>query len=167
VHKGPLGLIPKIGKKNTGSVLCWALMVFVDERLRFFNVWVEEFLDFRGVRREVTILADVNDDAKRVLAGTCVDANARAYIPLSKAYIRPPFASCARCKIRGEQRKGELRRCETAELKHFDKQCFFFSATFRPEKYDFDLYKGFSMKKIGPNSPHFDFFFFQIARFLS
>ncbi len=130
-------------------------MVFVEERLRFFNIWVEEFLDFRGVRREITMLADVNDDAKRVLAGTCVDANARAYMPLSKAYIRPPFASCARCKIRGEQRKGELRRCETAELKHFDKRCFFFSAKFRPEKHDFDLYKGFSMTKNWPNFARF------------
>jgi len=51
-------------------------------------------------------------------------------MPLSKAYIRSPFASCARCKIRGEQRKGELQRCETAELTHFDKQCFFFGPNF-------------------------------------
>jgi hypothetical protein len=66
VQKGPLGLSPKIAKKKKHwysvlccAVLCWALMVFVEERLRFFNVWVEEFLDFRGVRREVTMLADV------------------------------------------------------------------------------------------------------------
>jgi hypothetical protein len=78
-------------------------------------------------------------------------------MPLSKAYIRPPFASCAQCKIRGEQRKGQLRSCETAELTHFDKQCFFFSCqNFDLKKYDFDLYKGFSMKKIGPNSPDFE-----------
>ncbi len=101
-------------------------MVFVEERLRFFNVWVEEFSDFRGVRREVTMLADVLMMRSECLRGHCVDANARAYMPLSKAYIRPPFDSRARRKISEEQRKGELRRCETAELKHFDKQCFFF-----------------------------------------
>jgi hypothetical protein len=28
-------------------------------------------------------------------------------------------------------------------------------AKFQPEKYNFHLYKGFSMEKIGPNSPDF------------
>ncbi len=48
-------------------------------------------------------------------------------------------------------------------------QCFFdwrIFAKFRPEKYDFDLHKGFFHEKTDPNSPDFEEFFFQIARFL-
>jgi hypothetical protein len=39
-------------------------------------------------------------------------------------------------------------------------------AKFRPEKYDLDLYTGFSMEKNDPNSPDFENFKFQIARFV-
>ncbi len=54
-------------------MLRWALMVFVEQRLRFFNVWVEEFLDVRGVRREVTMLADVVI-YEASACGHCVDS---------------------------------------------------------------------------------------------
>jgi hypothetical protein len=37
---------------------------------------------------------------------------------------------------------------------------------FQPEKYDFDLYKGFFMKKNGPNLPDFEGIKIQISRFL-
>ncbi len=37
---------------------------------------------------------------------------------------------------------------------------------FQPEKYDFDLYKGFFMKKDGPNLPDFEGIKIQISRFL-
>jgi len=37
-------------------------------------------------------------------------------------------------------------------------------AKFRPQKYDFAIYKGFFKKK-SPNLPIFEDFFFQIARF--
>jgi hypothetical protein len=49
---------------------------------------------------------------------------------------------------------------------------FFFSgfvrnfAKFLLEKYDFDLYKGFSMKNNGPNLSDFEKKVLQIARFL-
>jgi hypothetical protein len=42
-------------------------------------------------------------------------------------------------------------------------QCLFewrIFAKFRPEKYDFDLHKGFFMNKLDPNSPAFEEFFF-------
>ncbi len=48
----------------------WALMVFVEERLRFFNVWVEEFSDFRGVV-EVTMLTDVMMMRSECLRALC------------------------------------------------------------------------------------------------
>ncbi len=38
-------------------------------------------------------------------------------------------------------------------------------ARFRSEKYDFNLYKGFSMEKMGQNSPIYLFFKFQTNRF--
>jgi hypothetical protein len=37
---------------------------------------------------------------------------------------------------------------------------------FQPEKYDFDLYKGFFMKKDGPNLPDLEGIKIQISRFL-
>jgi hypothetical protein len=45
-------------------------MVFVEERLRFFNVWVEEFSDFRGVV-EVTMLTDVMMMRSECLRALC------------------------------------------------------------------------------------------------
>jgi hypothetical protein len=49
-------------------------------------------------------------------------------------------------------------------------QCFFYwriLAKFQPDKYDFDLHKGFFMGKVnGPNSPDFEIQKFEIARVL-
>jgi hypothetical protein len=163
-QKGPLGLIPKIEKRNIGTEcavlgfdgLCW----------KFFNVWVG-VLGFQGNKKRSHHVSWRNDGAKRVLAGTVLTPNARAYMPLSKAYIRSPFASCARCKIRGEQRKGELQRCETAELKRFDKQCFFFRPNFDLKNMISTYTKDFPWTKLAQIRQISKKKGFQIARFLS
>jgi hypothetical protein len=55
--------------------------------------------------------------------------------------------------------------CETSVFSFF---IWNFAKKFGPEKYDFDLYKGFSMKKKGPKSPDFEIYInkFQIFTFL-
>jgi len=61
---------------------------------------------------------------------------------------------------------GSLRTSERVECIFLKKNLGWNFVKFWPENYDFDLYKGFSMKKNGPNSPDFKKRNFQIAIFV-
>jgi hypothetical protein len=61
---------------------------------------------------------------------------------------------------------GPLPMTEQTWPSHNNLQCFFYwriFAEFRPgeNRYDFDIYKGFSMEKNDPNSPYFGIFVFK------